>query len=161
MEHKKKGIARYLELLELGVVTILISTIIVSIFVQVLSRYVFTVSISWLEELARFAFIWAALYGGSIAYRRGVLHKFEIPFDKISSGLQRGINIVTKVLVLFFLGVLIVFGMKLSIFVYNQFSPALSLRMTYIYLAVPVSAAMMFAATVNTIVRSLFKEKVA
>lgn len=144
---------KYLGYAELGVVFVLVSVIILSIFAQVLSRYVFKISISWLEELARFTFIWAALYGGSIAYRKGVLHKFEIAYGAISPRIPQVLGIVTRIAILFFLGVLIIYGFKLSFFVYNQFSPALAIRMTYVYLAVPVAAVMMFISTVLDISR--------
>ncbi|MBU8912850.1 MAG: TRAP transporter small permease, partial [Spirochaetales bacterium] len=144
---------KYLGYVELGVVFVLVSVIILSIFAQVLSRYVFKISISWLEELARFTFIWAALYGGSIAYRKGVLHKFEIAYGAISPRIPQVLGIVTRIAILFFLGVLIIYGFKLSFFVYNQFSPALTIRMTYVYLAVPVAAVMMFISTVLDISR--------
>lgn len=150
-------VLKYLGYIEICVVFLLVSVIVMSIFTQVLTRYIFKISISWLEELARFSFIWAALYGGSIAYRRGVLHRFEVPFSAISPRVSQLVGGITDLLILFLLGVLIIFGFKLSLFVYNQYSPALFIRMTYVYLAVPVSAGMMFISTVIDIVKVITK----
>ncbi len=157
MSVRKMRVLKYLGYLEICVVFVLVSIIVLSIFTQVLTRYVFKISISWLEELARFSFIWAALYGGSIAYRRGALHRFEIHFSAISPRVSQLITGVTDLLILFFLSVLIIFGFKLSLFVYNQYSPALFIRMTYVYLAVPVSAGMMFISTVIDIAKAITK----
>ena len=75
----------------------------------------------------------------------------------ISPKVSQLVSGITDLLILFLLGVLIVFGFKLSLFVYNQYSPALYVRMTYVYLAVPVSAMMMFISTVIDIAKVFAK----
>ncbi|MEX0827849.1 MAG: TRAP transporter small permease subunit, partial [Haliea sp.] len=42
-----------------------------SISAGIFFRYVIGDSLSWAEELARYALIWSALVGSAVAYRRG------------------------------------------------------------------------------------------
>ncbi len=49
----------------------LIALIVVTIFIQVVTRYLFDRPIVWVEELATYAFIWGTFIGASLGLKRG------------------------------------------------------------------------------------------
>lgn len=123
-----------------------------SVFLEVLVRYVFAFSLSWPEEVARFSFIWCSLVGGAIAMERNKLHEIDILFDRLPEGVKPLVVFLVNILVLCILLVLFVYGIKLIGVVHRQVSPAMEIRMSYVYSAVPFAAGcMLITHTLNVI----------
>jgi len=153
-----KKAEKALSVIEKTITTLFVSTIVSTIFFQVLVRYVFKISVSWLEELARFTFIWSALFGGALAYNKGVLHKIEILEEKLPKRYSTIIEKINPFFILFILGILLIYGIKLSAFVYSQLSPALRISMTFVYTAVPFSSSIMLIITIINFIK-LFRSR--
>lgn len=49
----------------------LIALIVITIFIQVVTRYLFNQPIVWVEELATYAFIWGTFIGAALGLKRG------------------------------------------------------------------------------------------
>ena len=113
------------------------------VFIQVFSRYLFEISLSWPEELARYCFVWSSLLGAAIAAEKRKLHDIDLGFNKLPEGVKPFVEFVTHVLVCALLLVLLIYGIKLTAMVHSQESPAMEIRMSYVYSAIPVSAALM------------------
>lgn len=111
-----------------------------SVFFQVVSRYFLHLSLSWPEELARFSFIWTSLLGACIAWERGKLHDIDIIFNLFPAGWKPYINLCSSLFVCGMLGVLVIYGTQLLALVHRQVSPALEIRMSYVYSAVPFAS---------------------
>ncbi|MCD8349029.1 MAG: TRAP transporter small permease [Planctomycetaceae bacterium] len=116
----------------LGVMTI-------SIGLQVFMRYVVQASLSWSEELARYLFIFF-VYAG-ISY--GVKMKRHVRVEAFTMWLsprkQAIIKLVSDILFLAFALFIIYYGFVTAgrIFRLNQTSPALEIRMGYVYGTLP------------------------
>ncbi len=123
--------------------TMAIMTILV--FFQVVMRYVFSNSLSWSEELARFIFLWLSWIGASYAVRERSHFRVEM-FANMIKGKTR---IFFEYLILFSWFVFSFFlawqGTKLLIFLQEtgQESAAMSMPMTWPYASVPVGCALM------------------
>ena len=121
----------------------LVLAIVVTVFVQVIMRYVFARPNPWTEELSRFGFIWLSLIGSSLAIKRGAHFLFESAVNRLPAGVRRAVALgVTILLAAMLLGILIV-GIELAANARHQRSPALDLPMVYVYAALPLSAALM------------------
>jgi len=114
-----------------------------SVFLQVFTRYIFHFSYSWPEELARFSFIWASLTGACIALERKKLHDIDIVFTRLPEALKPLVSVFTHFLVCTILAVLVIYGFQLTLLVHPQLSPAMEIRMSYVYFAVPFAAGLM------------------
>ena len=68
------------------------SGIVLLVFFGVLSRFFFHYSIAWSEELARYMFLWGALFGGSAACRNAQHGGIPILVDKLPAAGQRVIE---------------------------------------------------------------------
>jgi C4-dicarboxylate transporter, DctQ subunit len=87
-------------------VVVLCGGIVVLVFSGALSRYVFSYSMAWSEELARLLFLWGALFGAAAACRYGQHGGIPLMVDKLPPWLQRVVEAVVFAGMLGFLGYL-------------------------------------------------------
>ena len=148
VEKFRKGLL-YVEWTLAGV---FLSVMTFSVFLEVLARYVLHISLSWPEEVARFSFIWCSMLGASIAMEKKKLHDIDIVFERLPGIVRPFIALVVNLFVLGILSVLILFGAELTALVHLQVSPAMEIRMSYVYSAIPfASALMLISQTFNTV----------
>ncbi len=126
-----------------------------TVFLQVITRYVFALSLSWPEEFARFVFTWAALLSACVAVERKKLHDIDFLHKTLPPRGQLILSLCIDFLVIAVLLVLIIHGSELARFVYSQASPAMEISMTYVYAAVPTSAILMLTSTAFNVVEHL------
>ena len=128
---------------------------IVSCFLQVISRYVFNFSLSWTEEVARYCFIWVNMLGAAILVKK----KGHAVIDflvKNLKGAKRRIHLsVISAVTLVAAGVLIYQSILLMPVVAQQSSPATNISMFYVYLAVPVGSAGIFIHALSDLFEAL------
>jgi TRAP-type transport system small permease protein len=100
-------------------------------------------SLHWTDELARFTTIWLVMLGSAVAFERGAHAAVDVLPDLLPPAAARLVRITAHLLSGLFLGVLAWQGLALSLRTMRQVSPALGLPMGFVYLAVPVGAALM------------------
>ena len=115
---------------------------------QVFTRFVLGNPSSYTEELARYLLIWIGLIGGAYASGKGI----HLAIKLLPNSSQRWCSIVIELcIVLFAVSVLLVGGIRLVHYTLTlgQTSAALGIRVGYVYLALPISGALItwFAAT--------------
>jgi C4-dicarboxylate transporter DctQ subunit len=119
-----------------------------SVFLQVITRYFLQMSLSWPEEFARFSFIWTSFLGACIAWERRKLHDIDLVFNLFPARLKPFIDLCTNLFVCGILAVLVVYGTQLLALVHRQVSPAIEIRMSYVYSAVPFASFLMLISYV-------------
>lgn len=130
------------------------------VFVQVIMRYVFSSSLSWSEELARYLFLWQIWLGASYAVKEHKHLRIEAVQNMIKSARSKiCFELLATVLWLGFSVFMVFKGGELVklLFVRGQVSPAMRIPMAYAYASVPVGCILMSIRLVCEI-RSLFKE---
>lgn len=123
--------------------SVFLSIVMLSVFLQVLARYVFHWSLPWPEELARYCFIWGSLLGAGIALEKRKLHDIDIVFNMLPKIVQPFISFMINLLALGFLVILVLYGIELLSVTHQQMSSALVIRMSYVYGAVPFAGSLM------------------
>ncbi|MBW7996217.1 MAG: TRAP transporter small permease [Candidatus Glassbacteria bacterium] len=109
---------------------------------QVFTRFVLRDPSSWTEELAIFLLIWIGLLGSAVALHRGAHLGIDIVVARMSERWARLTAIFVFCCVIFFAMSVFFFGgikMVAVVLMTNQISPALGIRMGYVYLALPIS----------------------
>ena len=114
-----------------------------SVFLQIFTRYFLHFSLSWPEELARFCFIWCCMLGACIAWEQRKLHDIDIVFKYFPNAFRPFVALGSNLLVCVVLTVLVFYGAQLTALVHLQVSPAMEIRMSYVYIAVPFASALM------------------
>jgi len=134
----KKVLDRSLEIL----VTVTMAVLVADVVWQVFTRYVLQDPSCWTEELATFLMIWVGMLGASVALNRGAHLGIDYFIAKLPYKKRRYTVLIGFALVaIFSLLILIIGGIQLVSITLrtNQLSPALGLKMGYVYLALPIS----------------------
>ncbi|MED4128577.1 TRAP transporter small permease [Shouchella miscanthi] len=119
---------------------IILSTMVIAIFLQIVMRFVLGTSLGWSEELARYSFIYLVFIG--VSY--GVKQEKHIRIDTILSFLNEKKQVILSFIVyslfLLFSIFIIVYGgaMSIEIFRIGQVTPGLGIKMGYVYMAAPL-----------------------
>lgn len=129
-------------------VTVLITAI------QVFCRFVFDLSLSWSQEVLMISFVWFVLFGSALA----VKHKEHLKIDlieKLSPRMKLFFKIIEFIVIFSFILVFIYYGIVLIFdnFKTGQTVGFLSLKVAYVYMAIPLSGVSMFYYTVKGLVR--------
>jgi TRAP-type C4-dicarboxylate transport system permease small subunit len=123
----------------------LMASIVLVVCWQVLSRFVLNLPSSVTEELSRCLLIWIGMVGAAFAYRTGVHLGLDVLTQKLSGTAQLKFGLLVSIsVVAFALVVMVVGGGNLVwlTFELNQISAALNIKMAYIYVAIPLSGAL-------------------
>lgn len=125
------------------VVAVLMGLMTIVVFVQVLFRLT-SGSLPWSEELARYMMIYMVYLGASV----GVKYANHIAVEFIAGMLPpKGrdiLEILADLLMLFCFVIIIFFGMKVVNVTMMQKSPAMQLKMGYIYFSLVLGGGLMF-----------------
>ncbi|MBG9782880.1 TRAP transporter small permease [Shouchella lehensis] len=119
---------------------VILSTMVIAIFLQIVMRFVLGTSLGWSEELARYSFIYLVFIG--ISY--GVKQEKHIKIDTIISFLTEKKQVILHLIVyglfLLFAVFIIIYGgaMSMEIFRLGQVTPGLGIKMGYVYMAAPL-----------------------
>ena len=129
---------RFLEVL----VTVAMAVLVVDVIWQVFTRYILHDPSTWTEELATFLMIWVGLLGGSVALNRGAHLGIDYFVGKMAEEKAVYVTMFSFLCIATFsLLVLLIGGSQLvqRTLSTNQVSPAMNLKMGYVYLALPIS----------------------
>ncbi|OUM98629.1 MAG: hypothetical protein BAA02_02460 [Paenibacillaceae bacterium ZCTH02-B3] len=137
-------------------VIILMAVMLVSIFAQVMFRYVLNHPLHWPEELAIYTLVWVTFIGGSMGIKRQQAAAVTFLFDRLSPGARRVVLYLGWTLILAFAVFIIHLSVRwLSLpSMFLQISPSLGFAMFYPYLAVPVGFAGMAVHALDLLVRA-------
>ena len=134
----KKILDRTLEI----VVMIVVAALVLDVLWQVFTRFILARPSSWTEELAIFLLIWVSLLAAAVALNRGA----HLGIDYFVGKLPPKQRLYTEVIVfacvaLFSFFVMVGGGLGLvkSTLELGQQSPALGIKVGYVYLAIPIS----------------------
>lgn len=119
-------------------VVILMAVMLVSIFTQVVFRYVFNHPLSWPEELAIYTLIWVTFIGGSMGIKRQQAAAVAFLFERLTPGVRKVVLYIGWALIAVFAVFLVILSVRwLSMpSMFMQKSPSLGFPMFYPYLAV-------------------------
>jgi len=123
----------------------LFTALTVCLFWSVVIRYfaIFGGSLPWVEEFARFTFIWMSFLGAIVALDRAQHITIDLLAKALPRRVQTGLAYVVDVAILVFLTVYAVKGADLVRLTRDQFSPQLNIPMSAIHAAIPISGAVM------------------
>ncbi len=117
--------------------TTLVAMIVV-ISAQIIFRVFFT-ALSWSEELSRYLLVWSSFIGMTVAFKKGAHIAVTFVVDLLPGKMQKVVQTFSCLLMAIFFGVTIWY----SIYLFNvqlfQVSPAMGLKMRYIYMIIPIS----------------------
>ncbi len=137
-----------------------IGLMLVIIFLQVVSRYLFNHSFEWSEELARFLFVWTVFIGSALIIGDKGHMAVKLLAEKLK-GRTSGfiLKIFTELCSLVFILILIFQGAKMTKVMMFQTSPALGVPMGYVYSIIPISGVLMLLYFIKDVAGIFSKDK--
>lgn len=137
--------------------TFLVGLLTVSVFLQVLIRFVFKYPLPWTEEVSRIAFVYSIFVGATIAVRE----KAHLNVDFVLVVLPQGLALVIKLVGTALVGIFLVFmtwqGVVFVRATGVQVTPVMQVPFRYLYLIIPTSGGLMLLYLVLGIVDDLRK----
>ena len=151
-------IYKILDRLELTIKVIMVGALAVMIFsasMQVLGRYILVVPLPWTEELARRMMTWLLFSASAIGYRAGGMIGIDLIPNLLPEKIKKVVNVFVYCLVACF-GIFMMWqGYQLASRMNTQFSTALGMPMTYVYMIIPLSGFLFFIFSIELIVKRL------
>ena len=155
-ENSKVDDKDFVNLLFKPIISVLCLLMIIITFIQVIFRYVLNSALPWAGEITIFFFIWVIFLGASITLHKGLHIGVDIITNQLREKNKKIIYIFTNILIIIFC-ILIFFGsIPLVIDNFTQRSPALEIRLTYVYLSIPFSMIAMSWISLKKILNTLF-----
>jgi C4-dicarboxylate transporter DctQ subunit len=120
------------------------------------SRYLpFLPPIAWGEEVTRYAGIWSVFLVSGLGLRRGAHLGVDMLTSRLPDGARRLVYLIVHALILAFVLLLLVAGIRLVRENVGQLSPALEWSMGWVYLCIPVGAGLMLVEALGLLRRAL------
>ncbi len=111
-------------------------------FWQVIARFVLSSPLDWSEVLTRALLIWAVLLGVVLAFRQGAMLGVEILRSLLRGAQRRVLEWLVALVCSGFLGFLSWIGGQMTWRVRFQTVPSLDISISWVYLAIPLGAAL-------------------
>lgn len=122
-------------------------------FSQVIFRYLLDSALPWAGELAIFFFIWIIFLGASIALIKGVHIGVDIFTNFLNKKFKKINLVLINFIIIIFCSFIIYGSIPLIIDNFSQRSPALEIRLSYVYACIPISMISMIFISIKKIVR--------
>ncbi len=127
-----------------GFSVVAMSVMLVIIFAQVVTRYLFNYTPEWSEELARFLFVWVVFLGSALIMGESGHLAVQFLPDKFKGTVFGTIlDVVINVCGYVFIGLLLTQGWKMTSIMTFQRAPGLDIPMSWVYVIIPVSCVLM------------------
>lgn len=127
------------------------------LFIQVVMRYIFSNSLAWSEELARFLYIWEVWLGIAYAAKNSAHFRVTLIFSVIKGKGELCLNLIILIVWMCF-GLFFTYtGAQtvIAIAKFGQLSSAMRIPMWIPYLGIPVGAGLMSLRLLEQIVTLL------
>jgi TRAP-type C4-dicarboxylate transport system permease small subunit len=150
-----------------------LAIIVVVMIAQVVARYVFSGSLIWAEEICRYLLIWQTFLLLGLAYQRGDFVMLDFLPAVLTPRARLVLKLVVAVPMVIFLAVVVVTGWRYASLFERQTIPAvdfiwtnlfghnLGLTVRWIYLSVPVGAALLAAHVIADAIASVIAFRAA
>jgi C4-dicarboxylate transporter DctQ subunit len=136
---------KILALLEEYIPAVLMLVTSLLVFVQVVIRYIFSSSLIWVEEFARYGIVWFVFLGASLAVRNGAHASVDVLVGLLPGKPKKAVQIIATIISIVFCVLITYYGLDLVMRVrqMGNTTPAMKIPMYIPYLAIPVGCLLM------------------
>ncbi|CAN7746531.1 TRAP transporter small permease [Pseudorhodoferax sp. LjRoot39] len=160
------NVSRWMNTALRGLVGAMLATMVVVVFLQILVRFLLprlgiTVSAPWSEELARYLMVWCIFLGAAVASRAGDLIAVESLIDALPERLGWRLKMLSYVATIAFLATLVWLGWRWVEFGEGESSTVMNLPMSWVYLSLPVGAALTILNILTRLLEGVVRQRAA
>ena len=124
-------------------------------FYQVLTRFVFNAPSTCSEVASRTAMIWCVFMAAAATFRGGYMMAVEVIYKLVPTRFMKLLEIVIVVCCLLVLGVLIHYGIQMTMRVSSQTMSGMNISMSWAYAAIPMGSCFAIVAAVARLLAQL------
>lgn len=150
-----------LEILIERLMAFLLSMMILLLFLQVITRFIFMGSILWAGELSVWLFVWITFLGSSLLLYRNehmVVNLLEMILPvTIYYKIKTFLNIFIKIFIYSFLAIVFYNSIPVIISISNQYATSFPVSKVFLFSSLPVSIILMFIFLIISIM-DFFRE---
>lgn len=146
----KKKIIFFINNIEEILASIAITTVVLSAFYGVISRYILNNPVAWSNEVATISFTWTVFLGAAAAWKHNKHIHIDLAYNIMPSFLKKISDIVRNIILSIFFIFVLYLAIKFTITAYNK--PTAILRIPFSY----VDASIVLCFT-SIIIRSIQK----
>ncbi|WP_291636755.1 TRAP transporter small permease [Clostridium sp.] len=128
-------------------VAIFLTSMVILVFANVISRYFLNFAIAWTEEVTRFMFIWVVFLSAVLAYVNDEHLKLDILEKKLPKKIGQVVAVICDLIVMYAIYLITAGGKNLALQSWNWLSPAISFSYGIVYLVVPICGGLMLLQT--------------
>ena len=153
-----KTIIKWVNKIITKILIILMATIVLDVSWQVITRFILKNPSSYTEELAGFLLIWIGLLGAAYALYTKSHLGIDVLTYKLKGTKKQIVEVfIYSIVLLFALFIMVIGGIKLVslTLALKQISPALNIKMGYIYLVLPFSGLLMILNSIGFIIDAI------
>lgn len=137
------AIIHYLEKFLKFLVISAIGLMLLIVFFQVISRYVFNYTPSFAEELSRYLFVWIVFLSLPLVAQSGGHMAIETITSRISGVKLKACRVLASIFTLAFLAIMTWQGIRMVMIADFQTSPAMVIPMSWVYIVIPFGCGLM------------------
>lgn len=143
---------------------IIFTFMVIIVIIQIFRRYFFGSSFPWVEEAARYLFIWTIFIASAIGVKEKGHASVEFLLKKMETKKKYTIIIVKHLLLIFFFLTLVIVGLNRTNTSFGEIATSFPLSKGWVYLAIPVGGFLMFyyeaIDLINTflLIKNIFKK---
>lgn len=113
------------------------------VFLQVISRYVFSYTPSFAEELSRYLFVWVVFLALPLVAKSGGHMAIETITSRVKGAKLKFCRVMADIFTIAFLLLMTVYGVRMVSIADFQTSPAMVIPMSWVYAVIPFGCAIM------------------
>ena len=125
------------------------------VFAQVITRYVFGYTPEFGEELARYLFVWVVFLSMPLVAKSGGHMCIETLTSRVHGATLKTLRILADMVSLAFLTIMVWQGSLMVDRMGFQTSPALEVPMSYVYIVIPFGCGVMLLYVLGDFIRTL------
>lgn len=155
-------IRRTLDLFLEWIVIIAVAALVLDVLWGVFTRFVLDSPSRWTEEFARLLLMWVALLGAAVAFGRREHLGFDYVVAKMDPGAQRLVAVAGECVVILFAVLVMVYGgyvLVAETLTAGQTTPALGIKMGYVYLALPLSGCFVVIYSIDYLTKLVLNDQ--
>lgn len=136
------------------------TALVVATLIGIVTRLIPGVNnVVWGMELSRFAKVWMVMLINAVNIQQRDEIVIEVLISRVPDGVRRMMAIISDVLVIGFLIVMFVFGLRVCLDNARQMTASLGVSMKYVYICMPLGALCMLIEKVIVLVQDIRSSK--
>ncbi len=137
------------------VIIVIVGVLAVILIAAVLWRYGFNSAISWSEEGCKYLMVWLAFLGAPIALRQFAHINVDLLHQASPPRIRQALQVVVALTIAFTMAILVWKGVAFTKLGIRQIASSFNLSMGYMYVAVPIGAALTGLVAIEHALRSV------